>query len=380
MALIITCSSGHKMSVGEDLQGKRVRCPQCQEVVTVPAQALPALPEPPRELAQHVQVPLPPPGPTPIPYDRDYGGSSEQPRRDDRYDRGRDRDYDRGMDYGRERDIDRGYDRGRPRHDDDRSLTVDEVSQLQTVSLGLAFMAWQYLLMMVFVFVLAGIVIMLISMDVMRFRRFAGRGFIGGRGSGEEIMEMLAIGATFFNGLVLLVMVVFMFLSSGLCCRAPRRTGGFGFALAALLSFAATFLFAILFVILVIASDGRVRDAMAAILFILFVLGILMLVAGHIMQSLFMFRMGGYVRDPKIRGWAIGTMVAWLVSLVIGAAIIILTIIVAQPWRRPGDFPVVIFIILATVAMLIGLVHAFMMGVTSRLRRALRAEWQADAA
>src|SRR6266446_6246429 len=111
MSIIVQCGNGHRLSVAEQYQGMRVLCPECRDVVTVPAAATAAapLPQPAVDLRYHVQPPAPagsapvgssgPAMPPPLP--------AREPFRDDGEERPRRRDWGRNDDdddFSRDRD------------------------------------------------------------------------------------------------------------------------------------------------------------------------------------------------------------------------------------------------------------------------------------
>lgn len=155
MSLIIQCTGGHKMSVSEDYLGKRVRCPKCQEVVTVEAPtSLPAPPPPiPAQMERYVQAP----GAAPArDHERGYDDMPQERPRTRAWD-DRDRDYDRRDEraYGRDDDHDRLDDR----------LDAEEIAQMQTVSLGLIFVGWRYLLWIFALLLFIGMLSMLFFVE-----------------------------------------------------------------------------------------------------------------------------------------------------------------------------------------------------------------------
>ncbi len=66
MPILLTCECGKKLKVGDDKVGKRVKCPGCQAVLTVPTPEAVEEPEPPRKLKVK-SAPLPEPEDEPEP-------------------------------------------------------------------------------------------------------------------------------------------------------------------------------------------------------------------------------------------------------------------------------------------------------------------------
>lgn len=385
MPMTIQCSSGHAMSVGEEAQGKRVRCPQCQEVVTVPmfggggglglGGPAPASPE---NMGQHFQVPLPPPvggGDADRVRGYDAPREREEPRgREGNRERGygREREYDRGRGYDREDD--RGYDRDDRREGRDGGLTAEEANQLHTVSLGLAFSSWQYLLFIIVFFLGAAAAIMAIMAEVLGMRRMFG----GPRSSAEELLNVLGAVTAIVGALTLLVALIFIFIGVGMCLRAPSRTGAAPFAVVSMISYGVWFLLTLFIFFLAIANSGRnIRDGLAAILGLTSILAGLLFITGQIMQNLYWFSLGGYFNDGRARGGAIGTMIAWLVAMLISPIILIVT---ANLQRRGPDFsaPILFLVLIGVIMFVFVLIFAFMMGTISRLRHDIREELRAE--
>jgi len=368
MALIIQCASGHKMSVAEEFVGKRVRCPQCQEVLTVQAGDSPAMPVPPPVIddaghyLQSPGAPSAPSSPAPRDDDRDYGRDydDEPPRRS----APRGRDWD-----DRDRDYDRRRDRDNERDESEYAMNADETSQLQTVSVGLIFVSWRFLLW-IFLYLLSS-VILTIALMVEVFARMRGR-------EAEPWMIMAGI-LGLACGLLVLIMLIFTFIGSGMCCRAPQRSGGKGLILGSLIC-DGLFVFSILliFLLALLASGPRRGGDMFGFLALAVgIMGLLCFITGQILLSLFLSRMSHFAHDPRNASSAISTMVLWIVFFLGGAAIaFVVGLILGVSRARSETVALVMLGVVWVNALLMILIYSLMTGVAARLRRSIAAEIQ----
>ncbi|MFO0965372.1 MAG: hypothetical protein U0793_07275 [Gemmataceae bacterium] len=373
MALIIQCTSGHRMTVSPDYQGKRVRCPQCQEILTVPEQAgAPAMPAPPRapeDVARSVQ-PLAAPAP---------GYGYEPQRRDDR---GRDeRDRDRGGEEGRDRwnGGDDYRDRDYPGYGR-RSRSIDagasESSQLQTVSLGLSFTFYRYLLSVLMLVLGAALFIMGLVLENLERQRIFGRGFDFRVSSTEETLRVLMIAATISILLLGLLAAVFTFVGSGLCCRAPSGAGGAALPLTSvILDGVGAILILVGAVIMLAAGPRWVDRGGGAVMFIFsLVAGLLFLTAQALLSS-FWYRLGHYLGNGGSARLALGSMITWIVAQILFPALLFLfaLLIFNGPGRTP-TFPIALMIIIGVWFVVDIILLCLFLAVLSGLKRSIRGQ------
>ncbi len=365
MSLIIQCSSGHRMTVADEYKGKRVRCPQCQEILTVPAgesgpmpappAPMPAAPRPPQDYG--VQAP---PAPGPMGYD---GGGRRGPNERREFDEHRDRErWDDGDD-PRERDY-AGDDRDRDYRTaaSDGPLDRDEIQQLQTVSLGLAFSFYRYLLSVIVLVLAALLFILLVIVETQRFRR------------PSDTLQVLAIVDVIIMGIVGLVAVIFMFVGTGLCCRAPARAGGAALPVVSVILDGVAFLAYIVFTILLIATEGGRRDG-GPVLFIIMLFAALLALTAQALLNAFWYRLGNFLGDRATARFAIGTMIAWLCGHVLSALLLFLLGVIGASSRGPDPTIPILLLVGAGIWIVLTIVlMCLFMAVISKLRARIRNE------
>jgi hypothetical protein len=370
MAIKFTCNVCNQMlSVADEHQGKKVRCPKCQTALAVPsaagAPAAPMPPMPPMPVGrEHVQGGPPPPPPEALPL---------RPRREDDYERRRDYD-DRGYEragYERTGYERGGYERGGYQDGYAPPSYADERAGLQSAALGMSFHAWRHYMFMTMI--LLSSVMTLISFFMLMTR---GPGF--GRAE-EEMMIVLSIGLAILGIIVALLYFIFAFIGYGFCTRMPARSGAGPLNMTAMILEISVLVIILIIVLLaIIAASGPFRRSndLGAIAGILAILGGILFIAAEVLFLVFVNRAAHYMGDSRLAGRAIGVMIGWLVTLFGGLLVVILVgvIVSSSPGMRGEGGAIFIMAMVTGWQVAVGIMYGLIGGVCSALRRRIMSE------
>lgn len=345
--VILNCGCGQRLAVAEQHRGKRIKCPKCQSVLTVPqdGQAGADPPPPPAHYqAGSPTAPPPPPVPPPAPGRRREEEYDRPPTRSRWDDRDRD-DYDDGS-YGEFSGLER--------------------AQMETVRLGLGFQYWRFLLSNIVIVLY--VILMLASI-------FMGALWFGMGPRNRDAAEAFGVMAILVSILVFVMalgILVCQFVGGGMCCKVPARSGGKGIQVTALILDCVGLAFLLLFLLLVIiANSMRGRgDEMAVFAFIVYAVGALCLYVGMILFMVFLNRLAHYVGDTASAGRAMGSMISFLVLTIGGTLIFIgLAFVLGMMVRGRDPWPIFLLGFLGILYIAGLLIIFFMiMSVISRLR------------
>lgn len=342
--LILNCGCGQRLAVAEEHRGKRIKCPKCQSVLTVPQDGQAGGPSPAQYQAGTPSAPPPPP---PVPRSRredDYDRPPSRSRWDDR-DGGRD-DYEDG--YGEFSGLER--------------------TQLDTVRLGLGFQYWRFLLSNIVIV----LYVILILASIFMGAAMIGPGFGPRNRDAAEALGVMFVMVGILVFVMALGILVCQFVGGGMCCKAPTRSGAKGIQVTALILDCVGLAFLLLFLLLaIIAGSMRGRgEEMAVFAFIIYAIGALCLYVGMILFMVFLNRLAQYLGDTASAGRAMGSMISFLILTIGGTLLFIgLAVVLSMVVRGREPWPIFLLGFLGILYIAGILIIFFMvMSVISRLR------------